>query len=86
VHVSLADNGDEGADGVRLEHIIKGDTVREVLKYVEFDPEALMGKLRADVEAAVNANRMEDQQAGRLLKFYEEALMGYTYLEDPNAD
>jgi arginine decarboxylase len=86
VHVSLTDNGDEGDQGARVEHIIKGDTVREVLKYVEFDPEALMGKLRRDVEAAVNANRMEDQQAGRLLKFYEEALMGYTYLEDPNAD
>ena len=86
VHVSLTDNGDEGAEGARVEHIIKGDTVREVLKYVEFDPEALMGKLRRDVEAAVNAGRMEDQQAGRLLKFYEEALQGYTYLEDPNAD
>ena len=86
VHVNLTDNGDEGADGARVEHIIKGDSVREVLKYVEFDPEALMGKLRRDVEAAVNANRMEDQQAGRLLKFYEEALNGYTYLEDPNAD
>jgi arginine decarboxylase len=45
-----------------------------------------MAKLRRDVEAAVNANRMEDAQAGRLLKFYEEALQGYTYLEDPNAD
>ena len=45
-----------------------------------------MAKLRRDVEAAVRANRMEDQQAGRLLKFYEEALNGYTYLEDPNAD
>ncbi|MCC7240303.1 MAG: biosynthetic arginine decarboxylase [Acidobacteria bacterium] len=86
VHVSLADNGDDGADGARVEHIIKGDSVREVLKYVEFDPEALMAKLRRDVEAAVNAGRMEDPQAGRLLKFYEEALMGYTYLEDPNAD
>jgi Arginine decarboxylase C-terminal helical extension len=29
---------------------------------------------------------MQDTQAGRLLKFYEDALMGYTYLEDPNAD
>ncbi len=86
VHVSLSDNGAESQDGVRLEHIIKGDSVREVLKYVEFDPEVLMGKLRRDVEAAVNAKRMEDQQAGRLLKFYEEALQGYTYLEDPNAD
>jgi arginine decarboxylase len=86
VHVRLAENGDEPVDGARVEHIIKGDTVREVLKYVEFDPEALMGKLRRDVEGAVHAGRMEDQQAGRLLKFYEEALMGYTYLEDPNAD
>ncbi len=86
VHVRLAENGDELVDGARVEHIIKGDTVREVLKYVEFDPEALMGKLRRDVEGAVHAGRMEDQQAGRLLKFYEEALMGYTYLEDPNAD
>jgi arginine decarboxylase len=86
VHVTLSDNGDEGPDGARIDHIIKGDTVSEVLKYVEFDPETLMGKVRRDVEAAVNAGRMEDSQAGRLLKFYEEALMGYTYLEDPNAD
>jgi arginine decarboxylase len=86
VHVRLGENGDDNTDGARVEHIIKGDTVREVLKYVEFDPEMLMAKLRGDVEGAVNANRMEDQQAGRLLKFYEEALMGYTYLEDPNAD
>jgi len=87
VHVSLTDkNGDEGAEGARVEHIIKGDTVNEVLKYVEFDPEDLMGKLRRDVEAAVHAGRMQDPQAGRLLKFYEEALRGYTYLEDPNVD
>jgi arginine decarboxylase len=86
VHVTLTDNGEDAGEGARVEHIIKGDTVAEVLKYVEFDPEALMGKLRRDVEAAVHTGRMEDQQAGRLLKFYEEALQGYTYLEDPNAD
>ncbi len=86
VHITLADTADGGVDGARVDHIIKGDSVHEVLKYVEFDPEALMAKLRRDVETAVHTNRMEDQQAGRLLKFYEEALMGYTYLEDPNAD
>jgi arginine decarboxylase len=85
VHVSLTTNGEEG-DGARVEHIVKGDTVTEVLRYVEFDPEVLMSKLRRDVEQAVHAGRMADQQAGRLLKFYEEALQGYTYLEDPNAD
>ena len=45
-----------------------------------------MGKLRRDAEAAVHAGRLADQQAGRLLRFYEQALMGYTYLEDPNAE
>ncbi|HUQ89594.1 MAG TPA: biosynthetic arginine decarboxylase [Vicinamibacterales bacterium] len=86
VHISLGENGIDHTEGARVEHIIKGDTVSEVLKYVEFEPEALMGKLRRDVEAAINAGRMADTQAGRLLRFYEEALMGYTYLEDPNAD
>jgi arginine decarboxylase len=86
VHISLGENGIDHTEGARVEHIIKGDTVREVLKYVEFDPEALMAKLRRDVEGAINAGKMQDTQAGRLLKFYEDALMGYTYLEDPNAD
>ena len=41
VHVSLDANGD-----ARLDTLIKGDTVREVLDYVEFDAEILLGKLR----------------------------------------
>src|SRR6188472_2064505 len=86
VHISLGDNGIDHTEGARVEHIIKGDSVKQVLEYVEFDAEGLMGKLRRDVEAAINAGRMQDTQAGRLLRFYEEALMGYTYLEDPNAD
>ncbi|MDP1569712.1 MAG: biosynthetic arginine decarboxylase [Vicinamibacterales bacterium] len=85
VHVSLTDNGEEG-EGYRVDHIIKGDTVREVLKYVEFDAETLMGKLRRDVEAAIHGGRIQDQQAGRLLRFYEEGIQGYTYLEDPSAE
>ena len=38
-----------------LDAVIKGDTVREVLDYVEFDGERLVAKLRSDVEAAVRA-------------------------------
>jgi len=77
VHVSLDENG-----GVVLETVIKGDTVREVLDYVEFDPDALVRKLRTDVEMAVRESRLDFQQAGRLLRFYEDGLHGYTYLED----
>ena len=85
VHVSLTDNGDDG-EPARVDHVIKGDTVSEVLRYVQFDPEELLGKLRRDVEAAVHAGQMQDQQAGRLLRFYEEGLQGYTYLEDPSTE
>ena len=77
VHVSLDANG-----SVVLETVIKGDTVREVLDYVEFEPDALVRKLRTDVEMAVRETRLDFQEAGRLLRFYEEGLHGYTYLED----
>jgi arginine decarboxylase len=79
VHVSIDSNG-----GVVLETVIKGDTVREVLEYVEFDPNVLVRQLRTDVEAAVRDGRLGYQQAGQLLRFYEDGLGGYTYLEEPH--
>src|SRR5215212_2484524 len=76
VNVSLEENG-----GARLDALIKGDTVREVLDYVEFDAEMLLGKLRTDVETAVREGRIGYEGAGQLLRFYEDGLHGYTYLE-----
>jgi arginine decarboxylase len=78
VHVSLDEHG-----AVRLESVIKGDTVREVLDYVEFDAEMLVGRLRDSVEASVRDGRMDLEESGRLLRFYEDGLHGYTYLEEP---
>jgi arginine decarboxylase len=77
VHVSLDESGE-----VVLEEVVKGDTVREVLDYVEFEPAALVSKLRTDVEAAVREGRLGYEESGRLLRFYEEGLQGYTYLEN----
>jgi arginine decarboxylase len=76
VHVSLDENG-----AARLDALVKGDTVREVLDYVEFDAEALLGKLRTDVETAVRQGKIDYEGAGQLLRFYEDGLHGYTYLE-----
>ncbi|MFN8057613.1 MAG: biosynthetic arginine decarboxylase [Vicinamibacterales bacterium] len=78
VHVSLDDTG-----AVVLDEVVKGDTVLEVLRYVEFDPAALVNRLRNDVETAVREGRLDDKESGRLLQFYEDGLQGYTYLEDP---
>jgi arginine decarboxylase len=78
VHVSLGPQGN-----VILESVIKGDTVREVLNYVQFDTDALVRKLHDSVEVAVSEGRMNLEESGRLLRFYEDGLHGYTYLEDP---
>jgi arginine decarboxylase len=77
VHVRL------GADGEAiLEAVIKGDTVKEVLDYVQYSADALVTQLRKDVETALREGRIGYEESGRLLKFYEEGLHGYTYLEE----
>jgi arginine decarboxylase len=78
VHVSLDDGGN-----VVLDAVIKGDTVRQVLDYVEFDADTLVRKLRHDVELAVREGKISYEESGRLLEFYEDGLQGYTYLEEP---
>ena len=46
-------------------------------------PRRSCGKLRHDVELAVREGRISYEESGRLLRFYEEGLHGYTYLEEP---
>jgi arginine decarboxylase len=76
VHVTLNQRGE-----VNLETVIKGDTVREVLDYVQFSGDDLLARFRRDVEVAVRDGKMGYEESGRLLRFYEEGLSGYTYLE-----
>ncbi|MGH9660419.1 MAG: biosynthetic arginine decarboxylase, partial [Bryobacteraceae bacterium] len=77
VHVRQSETGE-----VLLDAVIKGDTVREVLDYVQFKSDALVAQLRRDVETALREGRIGYEESGRLLRFYEEGLHGYTYLED----
>jgi arginine decarboxylase len=76
VHVTLNEQGE-----VVLETVVQGDTVREVLAYVQFNAQTLLDQFRKDVETAVREQRIGYEESGRLLKFYEDGLNGYTYLE-----
>ncbi len=80
VHVDLGEDG-----RVSLGTMLKGETVREVLEYVEFDGRDLIDRLQTDVERAVSESRINYEQAGALMKFYEDGLNGYTYLEKPGS-
>ncbi len=75
-HVSLSDEGE-----FVIETIIKGDTVTEVLDYVQFNSSELLSRLQTSVEIAVLKNRIGQEEAGVFLKLYEDGLRGYTYLQ-----
>ena len=66
-----------------LDAVIKGDTVREVLHYVQYSAEELASRMRKDVERAVRAGKLSVDEARQLQSFYESGLEGYTYLEEP---
>jgi len=77
VHVHLEPDGTPNVDTV-----IKGDTVTEVLHYVQYSAEILMNRIRKDVERAVRNNQLNVQESREFLGFYENGLAGYTYLEE----
>ena len=76
VHVSLASGG-----GYQIEHVVTGDTVTDVLRYVSYSREELVARVRRFAELAVRANRMSLEETRSMLRMYEEGLAGYTYLE-----
>ncbi len=77
VHVDLQEGG------VKVQSIVKGDTVNEVLSYVQYNEKELIEKLQEAVEQAIHDGRIDNQQAGQTIEFYEKALAGYTYLSTP---
>ncbi|MCA9077433.1 MAG: biosynthetic arginine decarboxylase [Planctomycetaceae bacterium] len=79
VHVDLNEK-----DEIGIQTIIKGDSVREVLGYVQFDTDDLINRVQQAVEVAVQEDLLDHEQAGRFVRIYEEQLQAYTYLEHAN--
>ncbi|WP_153556228.1 biosynthetic arginine decarboxylase [Roseimaritima sediminicola] len=82
VHVDV----DPGNGQPIIRDIVAGDTVREVLGYVQYDERDLVRRVQTMVEQAVGENRIDNQQAGRFLRFYEQGLSSYTYLTGSSAE
>ncbi len=72
VHVRLTETGYE------LTHLVRGDTVTEVLDYVEFTASDLLTTFRRKVGTARDLSR---QEANTFIAEYVAGLEGYTYLE-----
>jgi arginine decarboxylase len=76
VHVTIDEQG-----RAEIDEVIEGDTVREVLHYVQFNADDLMRTMRKSVERALRDSKLTLDESRVLLKFYENGLEGYTYLE-----
>jgi arginine decarboxylase len=74
VHIKLTPKG------YKIEHVVKGDTMKEVVGYVQYDVEDLIESIRQKAEQALLDNRISITEAQRLLQNYENSLAQYTYL------
>lgn len=75
VHIQLTPSG------YHIEHVVKGDTMKEVLSYVQYDAENLVESIRRQTEAALQQNKITLSEAQLLLQNYERSLSQYTYLQ-----
>lgn len=74
VHIHLTPKG------YRVEHVVKGDTMQEVLSYVQYDSEDLIENIRRRSEQALQDRKITLQESQLLLKHYEASMGRYTYL------
>jgi len=77
VHVRL----DEGG-GYSVKHLVEGDSVTEVLSYVQYDRRVLSERVRKTIEQATRSGRINLEDSALLRRRYDQALEQYTYLSD----
>lgn len=75
VHVSVR------KDGYEIEQIIDGETVAEVLDYVQYNPKKLVRNVETWVTRSMKSGKITPEEGREFLSNYRSGLYGYTYLE-----
>ncbi len=75
VHISVY------KDRYEIDRIIDGETVADVLDYVQFNPKKLVRNVEAWVTASMKAGRITPEEGREFLSNYRSGLYGYTYIE-----
>ena len=63
---------------------LAGDTVADVLSYVEYDPKDLVERFRSLAERSVEEGRISPAQRREFMNAYRDSIGGYTYFESSN--
>jgi len=69
-------------DSYELEQVLEGESVADVLDYVQFNETVLIDRMRRQIQQARNDSRLSSREANAFLRFYQAGLKGYTYLEE----
>ena len=75
VHISVKDGK------YHIDQIIDGETVEEVLEYVQYNPKKLVRQLEIWVTKSVKEGKISLEEGKEFLSTYRSGLYGYTYLE-----
>lgn len=75
VHISMVDGH------YHIDNVIDGETVAEVLDYVQYQPKKLVRQLEIWVTKSVKAGKITLEEGKEFLSNYRSGLYGYTYLE-----
>ena len=75
VHISVY------KDRYEIDQIIEGESVDEVLEYVQFNPKKLVRNVEAWVTASMKAGTITPEEGRDFVSTYRAGLFGYTYLE-----
>ena len=75
VHISVY------KDHYEIDRIIDGETVADVLDYVQFNPKKLVRNVEAWVTSSMKAGKITPDEGREFLSNYRSGLYGYTYIE-----
>jgi arginine decarboxylase len=75
--VSVRINEDGTYDFIRE---LEGDSVADVLSYVEFEPKQVLESFRKVAEQGVREGKISPQERFKIMRAFERGLRGYTYL------
>lgn len=87
VHVDCRSN-QFGAAEIDIHSIVRGDTIAEVLQYVQYKPNQLIEQFQKAIDQSVSSRRISQRQADETRDELINALTGYTYLNttSPESD
>jgi arginine decarboxylase len=78
-HVATIELRHDG--GFELKHEQEGDTLTEVLSYVEYDTKTMLNNFKVIVERAASQGRINPTDRRDMIATFKDSINGYTYFE-----